>query len=365
MELEQIQKATILVVDDNPDLISLLFKYLTEMGLTVLSSHTGEEALRIARTESPDLILLDVLMPGLDGFEICQRLKKDSATRHIPVVFMTALGDSQSKISGFEAGGIDYITKPFQQQEVFIRIAIHLNLEFQRKELIRLNKEKDSFLSLIAHDMRNAMVPMIGLSALLSDEYGSVDNVYAVARKMDDYVKHANRLLENVLYWSSLQINKVNFQPERFDLQHVLLELRGLLRSYARLKEIEFEDTVPAGSFVFADQEMIRIVLRNVILNGIYFTPQGGKLSFAAREIEESLEIEVRDSGVGIPEENMRKLFKIDQKFSTAGTAGEHGSGLGLILCKELQKKNKGDIRIESQVDQGTTVFLTLPRIQA
>ena len=365
MELEHIRDATILVVDDNQELVSLLLKYLGEKGLKVLFSHDGEHALKIARTEHLDLILLDVLMPGPDGFEICRRFKRDPLTCHIPIVFMTALNDLQSKINGFEAGGVDYITKPFQQQEILIRIAIHLNLEFQRKELTRLNKEKDAFFSLIAHDMRNAMVPMIGLSDLLSDRYGNVENVRMVAKKMDEYVQHANRLLENLLYWSSLQINKVNFQPKRFDLQHILLELRSLLRGYARKKKIEFKDFVPADSFVFADQDMVRIVLRNVILNGIYFTPHGGELSFSARELEAHLEIGVHDSGVGIPEGNMRKLFRIDQKFSTVGTAGEHGSGLGLILCQELLKKNGGHIRVESQVGQGTTVFLTLPKKEA
>ena len=183
MELEKIQDSTILVVDDNPQTLSLLFKYLTDMGLNVLSSQSGDHALKLARTESLDLILLDVLMPGLDGFETCRRLKNDPATCHVPIVFMTALDDLQSKINGFDAGGIDYITKPFQQQEVLVRIAIHLNLESQRKELARLNREKDSFFSLIAHDMRNALVPMIGLSDLLSDEYGNVENAHAVAKK--------------------------------------------------------------------------------------------------------------------------------------------------------------------------------------
>lgn len=362
MKLEKIQGTTILVVDDDPQNLSLLFKYLTNMGLNVLSSQSGEHALTVARTEELDLILLDVLMPGLDGFETCRRLKHDPVTRNIPVIFITALDDPQSKVNGFEAGGVDYITKPFQQQEVLVRLAIHLNLESQRKELARLNREKDSFFYLIAHDMRNALVPMIGLSALLSDEYGNVEDVHAVAKKMDGYVKHAHRVLENLLQWSSVQIDKVSFQPERFDVQHVLLELRGLLRSYARLKAIDFEDAVPDGSFVFADQEMVRIVLRNLIMNGIYFTPHGGKLFFAARTLGDDLEIELRDTGVGITQENMQKLFKIDQKFSTVGTASEHGSGLGLILCKELLKKNRGDIRIESQLGQGTRVIVSLPK---
>ena len=183
-------------------------------------------------------------------------------------------------------------------------------------------------------------------------------------KKMDDYVKHAHRVLENLLYWSSVQIGKVSLHPEHFDVQHVLLELRGLLRSYARRKDLDFEDTVPLNSFMFADREMVRTILRNIIMNGIYFTPHGGKLFFAAREVYGGLEITLRDTGVGISEENMRKLFKIDRKFSTVGTDGEHGSGLGLILCKELLKKNGGDIRIESQVGQGTTVFLTLPKKQ-
>lgn len=362
MSSEKKPKMSILVVDDQPTNLSLLFEYLDKMGFRVFVAQSGTNALEQVEYERPDIILLDVLMPGINGFETCERLKKNENTKDIPVIFMTALSRTEDIIRGFEVGGVDYITKPFQQEELLARIHTHLTLQRQRKELYELDAMKDRFFSIIAHDMRNALVPMIGLSDLLTDEYFDKHHVQGVARKMDEYIKNAHRLLENLLYWASLRSNKVHFQPVTIDLHHVLLEIRSLLRGHAREKQIDFLDSIEPETYIYADQEMTNMIFRNLITNGLKFTPHGGSVTVSASIQETYVEISVADTGVGIAEEHLPKLFKIDQKFHTTGTDGETGSGLGLILCKELVEKNGGEITVESNVGKGTTCRFTLPR---
>ena len=361
MQRKDIQNASILVVDDNPMNLSLLFEYLGRMGFEVSIAQTGENALTQAVEKSPDIILLDILMPDLDGFEICRRLKKNEETQDIPVIFMTALSDTEDTVRGFEVGGVDYITKPFKREEVLARIHTHLTLQRQRRELYELNAVKDTFFSIAAHDMRNALVPMIGLSNLLSDENFDCDNVQDIARKMDEYVQKAHRMLENLLYWGSLQTKKIEFQPENIDLHNILLEVRGLLRGYARKKQVTLSDFIEPGTFVCADRKMTIMIFRNLIMNGIKFTPTGGTVTVSAQKNDANTEVSITDTGIGIAAKHQKKLFKIDQKFSTVGTDGETGSGLGLILCKELLERNNGDISIVSEEKKGTICTFTLP----
>lgn len=362
MNNEEKQEARILIVDDNPTNLLVLFDYLNKMGFKVFVAQNGTNALEDVAANPPDLILLDVLMPGIDGFETCRCLKKDEALKDIPVIFMTALSGKEDMVKGFQVGGVDYITKPFQREEVVARIHTHLTLQRQRKALAELNAMKDRFFSIIAHDMRTALVPLIGLSDLLSQEMAKKSRIRTVASKMDGYVKHAYRLLENLLSWTSLQIGATEFHPNMIDLYNIALENSGLLRGYARKKQLHLSHSIPQKTLVYADEKMMNTVFRNLMANGIIFTAGHGAVTLSVNVLERLTEVIVSDTGVGIHEENIKKLFRIDQKFSTPGTDGEHGSGLGLILCKDLIERNGGTIRIESQPEKGTTVIFTVPR---
>ena len=355
-------QASILVVDDNSANLSFLFDYLDRLGFKVLVGESGYEALTLAEQHHPDIILLDILMPGMDGFETCLHLKEQEETETIPVIFMTALSGIDDIVRGFEVGGVDYITKPFQQREVLARIHTHLTLQRQRTMLSELNVMKDTFFSIIGDDMRHALLPLIGLSNLLSDEQFDCKNVPEVAKRIDGYVQNAYRLLENLVYWGNLKFENVKFQPENLDVHNILLEVRGLLRSYARQKGIMLSDLVEQQTWVHADQKMTNLIIRNLISNGIKFTPQGGSVTISAHNLETQVQVIIADTGVGISETNLAKLFKIDQKFSTIGTNGETGSGLGLLLCKDLAEKQGGNILVQSQEGKGTTCIVTLPK---
>ncbi|MBD3309052.1 response regulator, partial [candidate division KSB3 bacterium] len=320
----------------------------------VLIAQSGQSAIEQIAYDRPDIILLDILMPEMNGFETCRRLKQEETTQDIPVIFMTALSEPEHVVRGFEVGGVDYITKPFQQEEVLARIMTHLTLRRQQRELY-------AFFSIIAHDMHHAIVPMIGLSNLLSDDRFNGQNIPQVAQKMDSYVKQAHQLLENLVYWAGLHTHKIDMHREVFDLHNILLEIRGMLRAQARQKQIDLLDLVEPNTWVYADPKMTSTILRNLLTNSLKFTPHEGKLTISATKQGHYIESCVRDTGVGMSEDQLQKLFRIDQKFSTLGTDGESGSGLGLILCKELIEKQEGTIRIESTVDKGTQVIFTLP----
>lgn len=364
MQSTKQRQASILIVDDNPTNISFLFDYLDRLGFKVLVGQDGYDALRLTKEYLPDIILLDVLMPQMNGFETCLRLKEQKETENIPVIFMTALSGIDDIVHGFEVGGVDYITKPFQQKEVLARIHTHLTLRRQRTLLAELNSTKDTFFSIIAHDMRHALVPLIGLSNLLSDEQFDRENVPEVARKIDGYVQQAHHLLENLLYWGNLRFDSVEFQPKVIDLHDISLEVRNLLRGYARQKQISLDDNIATQTLVYADQAMTSMIFRNLLSNGIKFTPQGGKIAISAQTLEDTVVVTITDTGVGISETNQQKLFRIDQKFSTAGTGGEPGSGLGLIICKDLLEKQGGNLLLQSQGGRGTTCTFTLPQAE-
>lgn len=357
---------TILVVDDNPTNLRLLLDTLQDSGYRTLIATTGERALQQIQRMTPDLILLDIMMPGADGFETCRRLKEAPAMRDIPVIFMTALTKSADKVRGFEAGAVDYITKPFQQEEVLSRVRTHLTLRRQHRELEVANATKDRFFSIVAHDMRGAFNSLFAYADLLADQLAEAPD--GMLRKTSDNlnrcVEGTYRLLENLLQWAQVQQGKMPFEPRSVKLHYLLADILVLTRGHWEKKGIIAENTIPEDRAAWADERMLHTVFRNLVTNAIKFTPTGGRIVLGAEEGRQEHRISVADSGVGISEEHLEKLFRIDAKHQEAGTDGETGTGLGLVLCRELVKKNGGEIGITSRSGEGTVVTVTLPKFE-
>lgn len=364
MNLEEIKGATILVVDDSPTNLLVLFNYSKQMGLNVLVAKSGEDALEQVAYGQPDIILLDILMPGLDGFETCRRLKANALTRDIPVIFMTALNDSKDIVAGFELGAIDYITKPFHHEEVLARISTHLTVRHQQLKLHKLNATQNKFFTLVGHDLKEVLSTLVSLSNFLvmSVSGQSNQNLEQVAKMVEGSVQNAIKFLENLLNWARIQNGTLEFQPESIDLQKLVLENIVLLRSHARKKQIRLSHAIEANTVVYTDPNVANMILRNLISNALWFTETGGEVTIAAAIAEPFVEIAVADTGVGIEAEDLPKLFRIDKRFRRNGTAGEHGTGLGLILCKNLVEMNGGRIGVNSEVAHGSTFTFTLPR---
>ncbi|MCB0209901.1 MAG: hybrid sensor histidine kinase/response regulator [Anaerolineae bacterium] len=355
---------TILIVDDNPTNLKVLFNYLKQTGFRTLIAKSGLAAIQQVERLPPDLILLDVMMPGIDGFETCRRLKGNALTKDIPIIFITALGDTANKVKGFEAGGVDYITKPFQQEEVLARINTHLTIQIQKRELYELNATKDKFFSIIAHDLKGALAGLLVFSDLLAttiEDY-SPDQIAKIAENMNDSLKNKFKFLENLLNWARLQKGSLEYMPETLDLYALIETNIELLCDTARSKKITLINKVePDKFFIYADSNMTHTITRNLIANALKFTHPGGSVSITAKYQDDFVAIAIIDTGVGMAPEILTKLFKIESKVKMVGTADERGTGLGLLLCKEMAEKQGGKIWADSEAGKGSTFTFTVP----
>jgi two-component system sensor histidine kinase/response regulator len=364
MSNKESSQTTILVVDDDPTNLSVLLAYLQDMHYNILVAQNGESALEQIPYALPDLILLDIMMsPGIDGFETCRRLKANKHTKDIPVIFMTALSDIENKIKGFEVGGVDYITKPLEHQEVVARVRTHLTLRHQQKQLQAFNVSKDTFFSVIAHDLRGPLSSLQVLTQVAEEklETYTPDKLREVIGLQRTSIEHLSQLLENLLTWSRIQQGMIACHPSRIELEAIVARNIELLTPHGNQKQITLSGAVPTNVVAYADLNMVDTVIRNLLSNAVKFTKPGGSVEVSATQIETAVEVSVADTGIGIPTEKVPTLFRIDQRYKRVGTAREKGTGLGLILCKEFIEKNGGKIWVESEVGKGTIVRFTLP----
>lgn len=383
---------SILIVDDTPKNLQLMSSLLKQKGYKLYITNSGENALNFLKTTLPDLILLDVMMPGLSGFEVCRLLKKDERLKDIPVIFLSAKNETEDVVEGFEAGAVDYIVKPFNAKEVFVRVATQLQLktattllkqkndklndlnkslteskkiiEKDALQLKRLNAEKNRFFSIIAHDLRSPFTGLTGLTEILCNHIDelSQDEIRNMVKMLNESSQQVYELLNNLLQWSRLQMNAITFEPENLKLSDIVKESIKVLDGQINEKNISIEMDIAQEEVVYADVNMLKTIMRNLVSNGVKFTPKGGKISLAAKPAEKNLVmISVTDNGIGMDESLRKKLFLIDEKVSRVGTEGETSNGIGLLLCKDFVEKNNGEIWVESQINSGTTFRFTLP----
>lgn len=364
--METIKKPLILIVDDTPKNLQLLSNILHEKGYNICISTSGGRALESVNTELPDLILLDIQMPVMDGFETFRALKMNPKTKDIPVIFLTAVVEPEKILEGFELGAVDYITKPFNIPELIARVATHIEIKKSREKLIELNATKERLLSIISHDLRSSLGSVLSLSDLLllnMDNYSS-DKVRQFVSNIYQNSKNTFELLENLLDWSRLQTERLTRKIEKHNLQSNVDNIFQLYTEIAKNKHITLQNNISPDVFVYCDIEMTKTVLRNLILNAIKFTNKQGIVSLNSIESDSHIEIQVSDNGLGIVAENLPYLFSIEKNISTLGTNNEKGTGLGLMLSKELIEKQGGSIWVESELGKGSTFKFTLPFVQ-
>ncbi|MEI8204665.1 MAG: hybrid sensor histidine kinase/response regulator [Bacteroidota bacterium] len=359
-----IEKALILIVDDTPQNIQVLGNILYEKGYNISISTSGEHALQSVNVKTPDLILLDIQMPEMNGFEVCELLKLDEKTKDIPVIFLTAISDPENIVRGFEYGAVDYITKPFNTAELISRVGTHIELKKSREKLVELNATKDKFFSIIAHDLKN---PAFALKFLLQQiilQFPglSKEELLESLINLPDASINLYNLLENLLLWSKSQRGTLGFNPEKIPLQYLVEKIISHSKASAENKNIQIETSIEDSLYVFADQMMLQTVILNLLSNAIKFTHENGIISVAARSDETHVEISIKDSGVGINETRLTNLFSIATTQTTKGTKNEEGSGLGLIICKEFIECNHGEISVKSRQGEGSTFSFKLPK---
>ena len=239
------------------------------------------------------------------------------------------------------------------------------NLENKTKELKESNETKDQFFSIISHDLKGPLSSVLGLLEIITknDEIFSEDDKVKFMGNCYDSARDMNDLLDNLLRWGRIQIGGVTWNPESIDLKNITDSVLQTLISIAKAKEIELKNHIPAHFKAFGDENMIKTVVLNLINNAIKFTRKGGCVEISAEVKNNIVEFLVRDNGIGIESDDIQYLFNIDKKIQQEGTNKESGTGLGLIIVKDLIEKNKGTIRVESEINVGTSVYFTLPLI--
>jgi signal transduction histidine kinase len=387
----------IICVDDEDIVVKSLKRELKKTfgeDYLIETAESGEEALELVEElldedyEIP-VIISDHIMPDIKGDQLLQRVHELSPKTL--KIMLTGQADLEAVTSAVNAADLyRYIAKPWERTDLILTVkeairryeqdkqlkeqnAILQNmnavLEQQVKErtaeLEAANASKDKFFSIIAHDLRVPFTGLIGMTQIFSDHLAdfSRDEIQEGLNSLQLTSQTVYTLLENLLTWSRLQRDAVEFFPQDIFLEDIASINIELLTTTASQKQISLTSSVPEETQAYADQNMIDTVIRNLMSNAIKFTEPGGtiEVSAATNEDEDIVVVAVSDNGVGISEEDVKKLFRIDVKYSQPGTAGEPGTGLGLVLCKELVEKNGGTIWVESEEGKGATFRFTIP----
>ncbi len=253
--------------------------------------------------------------------------------------------------------------KDLMEKNAYELVVLNLKLEESEERLKALNASKDKFFSIIAHDLKSPFTSFLGLTELLAEDIDEMDikEVKTLLYELNQNAQNVYSLLENLLSWSRIQTGRMDYSPEIISPFEVEEKIHSLFEQALSQKGISYTSSVKAGQLMFADRNMVETVLRNLLSNAIKFTRGGDEINISAADKGDFVEFSVRDSGVGIEEDNLNKLFRIDTSHSTLGTHNEKGTGLGLILCKELIERCHGSIRVESKLGEGTAFFFTVP----
>lgn len=374
MENQVTEKPYILAVDDEQLNLELLQFILERNDYEYVGTSDDDYFFELLQERKPDLILLDVIMPRIEGFELCEKIKGFKEFRDIPIIFLTGKVNVKDKVKGFEVGGVDYVTKPFNEQELIARIHTHVELiraknqiEEQAKNLKQSNDLKDRMFSIIGHDLRSPLSAaklkmdfiMRGIVDPKDDKFLD-ETVFGLLKTMDE----ALNLLQNLLGWAKSESDQIQIIPEKLDVHELVEQTLRLLKLGSEHKKIAMANNVPENTFAFADNNMIKTVLRNLVSNAIKFTPVEGTIHINGKLTKNKIMLEVEDNGNGISKEDIKKILNPNEHFSKLGTEKEPGTGLGLVLCQSFVNKNGGTLKIKSELGKGSTFYFDLPLFQ-
>lgn len=361
----------ILIVDDVMSNVLLLKVLLTNEKFKIATACDGRQALEQVEKEKPDLILLDVMMPDMSGFDVSQHLKANPETAEIPIIFLTALNSTSDIVKGFQMGGNDFISKPFNKEELIIRVTHQISLVAAKRIIVAQTEElrktimgRDKLYSVIAHDLRSPMGSIKMVLNMLILNLPSVtigEEMYELLTMANQTTEDVFSLLDNLLKWTKSQIGKLKVVYQNVDLVEVLESVNEIFSMVAGLKKIQIQLHAPEHLEVYADIDMIKTVIRNLISNAIKFSNEDSEILVSLEEKDGMAVVSVKDSGCGIDEENQKKLLHTDTHFSTFGTNNEEGSGLGLLLCQDFAHKNGGELWFTSAKGDGSTFCFSIP----
>jgi signal transduction histidine kinase len=368
----------VLIVDDNTKIMAIAEVHLKKEGLEVLCVEDGKSALESARQEKPDLILLDVDMPDMSGFEVCQILKDDAELVMIPVVFLTAADDNESRVRGLDLGAVDYVTKPFDSFELRARVRAALrtkqlqdqlatmNLELEERvdqrteEIKQLLEQKDAFVNQLSHDLKTPLTPLVALLPMVAERTEDVESKKMLDLIMNN-VDYMRNLTERTLQLAQLNSPEVSLRVEKVDLASEIRNTIESLSSVFKENGIEIVNNTTMPLDIEADRMLIKELIHNLVSNTIKYTNGDGVVTFESFLKDDNVEISIKDTGIGMTIEQQKRIFEEFYKADDSRT-DRSSTGLGLTICKRIVENHGGSIRAESQGSgHGTSVHFTLP----
>jgi len=357
----------VLVVDDTIDNLRLLSDILDHRGYEVRAVTSGAQALLAAAADPPDLILLDITMPDMDGYEVCRRLKAQPASRDVPVIFLTALNETADKVKGFDIGGVDYVTKPFQVEEVLARVQTHVALRQAQVALAESNTHlraleqlRDDMVQMIVHDMRSPLTALLLRLRFLGSPPATLSEQQAEdLRAAIQSAQALTRMTDDLLDVSRLEEGRMPVERSVWDLTRMARDVCAALAAMDRDRSIDVEST--AAIEATCDGGLVRRIMENLVSNGIRHTPAGSRLRVSIASADGRVRVAVDDEGDGVPQEARARIF---EKFGTLETRHERiypSFGVGLAFCKLAVEAQGGTIGLDSREPIGSTFWFELP----
>jgi two-component system sensor histidine kinase/response regulator len=359
----------ILIVDDVVSNVLLLKILLTNEKFQVCTANCGNMCIEQAKAEKPDLILLDVMMPDISGFDTAVILKKDPELKDIPIIFLTALNSPADLVKGFQVGASDFLSKPFNKEELLVRVMHQIALVDAKRTIQRQNREllatitnRDKMYSVIAHDLRS---PMASIRMVLNLVVASTSpelvgpELFELLDKANKESEEVHDLLDNLLKWTKSQTGRLSVVMQDLDLNDIIPGVVDIFEMIAATKKIHLSYS-GSSVIVRADNDMLKTIVRNFMSNAVKFSPEDSTIEIAVTTADADFaKISVSDHGVGIAADRIGSIFHKGE--TTYGTGGEEGSGLGLQLCQDFARKIGGDVMVESAEGQGSTFSVLVP----
>jgi len=357
--------ARLLIVDDQPSNLQMLGSILGKTGMEIVPASDGPTALKRLAARMPDLVLLDLLMPEMDGIELCQRIRQQAEFADLPIIFLSAADEKSLVVRALEAGGVDYVTKPFNQAELLMRVRTHLALKSAHDRLKRLAEDKDELLGILAHDLRNAIGSVHMTAQVLSERLaasgdarlaGMTDNIVSATSKTLSFLKE---FLANAAADHGLAVGR---EPVRVgETVHQIVQGHT---SVAERKEIRLvAETGPPDLVASSDPAALGQVLDNLISNALKFSPSGKTVHVTVRDAGDQVDLVVKDEGPGFTEDDRKEMFGRYRRLSARPTAGEPSTGLGLSIVKRLVEGMGGELICDSVPGAGAVFIVRLPKV--
>jgi len=356
---------TILIVDDITTNLDLLNALLIDQ-YNVKVANNGPLAIKIAQMGAgPDLILLDVMMPGMDGFQVCEQLKSDPKTKDIPIIFLTAKNETEDIVAGFEAGGVDYLTKPFNPHELLARVKTQILIKMQKDLIIKQNREQKELIHILCHDLANHFGVIVFALELMKINSEKTDNYL---NKIKNATSHGIDVINLVREMRTLHEKQIELYP--VNLNEIVSESMLLLVDRFDRKKIRVNIDIDDSIFVIAEKRsLINTVVNNILTNAHKFSFEDGTVDISVFCDGDKAIMNIEDHGIGVPAEMMEHLFDIGKNTSRPGTNGESGTGFGMSLIKSFVEFYGGSIKVESKDiqeypdDHGTKISMYFQKV--